>query len=603
MNYGTLPSRFLNAVDNLPNSRAQMVRRDGRWEAISSQKFLRRVAGLSTALVELGVKPGDRVGLFCANRPEWHTADFAINGSGAVTVPVYFNESPDRMTYILKHCGAKVVVAVGAPQLKKLLAARANLPELEQIVVADGGADIPSECLRYETLIAGASAADISSYRMRASQVLPGQLASLIYTSGTTGEPKGVMLTHTNFCSNVHDVGHDFQLNPAEDVALSFLPLAHIYGRTLDYIYIFQGAALAYVESIDAVAQALLEVRPTITAAVPRFFEKIYARLVEQGSKNTGAKRMLFDWAMNVAQRATPWRATGAPASLALKAQWKLADALVYKKIRLRMGGRLRIVSSGGAPLSKDLAEFFWTVGISIYQGYGLTETSPIVSSNYPVNRMGSSGKPIANVQVRAAEDGEILVKGPGVMQGYYKNPEATREVLSEDGWFRTGDIGCVDKDNYLFITDRKKDLIKTAAGKFVAPQPIENALKTSPYILNAMVVGDKRKFIVALIVPNPATVAAKAADQGIKFASNTELAAHPWVHALIESEVKRLTIHLAQYETIKRFALLPEDFTFDNGSLTFTLKLKRRVVEQQYAAIIESLYADVAEPRPILQD
>src|SRR5437899_2334129 len=495
MTYGTLPSRFLNAVDTHPNPRAQMVRRDGRWEAIASQEFLRRVAGLSTAFVELGVKPGDRVGLFSANRPEWHTADFAIHGAGAVTVPVYFNESSDRMTYILKHCAAKVVFVVGAAQLRKLLNVRQELPELEQIILADGGAEVPGECLCYETLIAGASAPDISSYRQRSSQVLPGQLASIIYTSGTTGEPKGVMLTHANFCSNVTDVG------------------------------------------------------------------------------------------------------------LALQAQWKLADKLVYKKIRLGTGGQLRIVSSGGAPLSKSLAEFFWTVGIPIYQGYGLTETSPIVSSNYPVNRMGSSGKPIANVLVRAAEDGEILVKGPCVMHGYYKNAEATREVLSEDGWFRTGDIGYVDKDNYIFITDRKKDLLKTAAGKFVAPQPIENALKTSPYILNAMVVGDRRKFIVALIVPNPTTVAAKAADQGIKFASNAELAAHPWVHSLIDAEVKRLTVHLAQYETIKRFALLPEDFTFDNGSLTFTLKLKRRVVEQQYAAVIESLYADVAEPRPILQD
>src|SRR5258707_167945 len=310
MNYGTLPSRLLNAIDNLPNPRAQLVRRDGRWEAISSQEFLRRVAGLSTALVELGVKPGDRVGLFCANRPEWHTADFAINGSGAVTVPVYFNESPDRMTYILKHCGARVVVAVGAPQLQKLLAARASLPELEQIIVADGGADVPSECLRYETLIAGASAADISSFRMRASQVLPGQLASLIYTSGTTGEPKGVMLTHTNFCSNVYDVGHDFSLDPANDVALSFLPLAHVYGRTLDYIYIFQGTTLAYVESVESVAPALLEVHPTIIAAVPRFFEKIYARLVEQGSKTRGLKRMIFDWAMRVAEMSAQWRAS-----------------------------------------------------------------------------------------------------------------------------------------------------------------------------------------------------------------------------------------------------------------------------------------------------
>src|SRR5260221_5437015 len=301
MNYGTLPSRFLNAIDNLPNPRAQMVRRDGRWEAISSQEFLRRVAGLSTALVELGVKPGDRVGLFSANRPEWHTADFAINGSGAVTVPVYFNESPYRMTYILKHCGAKVVLVVGAAQLRKLLNARKELPELEQILVADGGAEIPSECLRYETLIASAGATDVASYRMRASQVLPGQLASLIYTSGTTGEPKGVMLTHNNFCSNVHDVGHDFKLDPTNDVALSFLPLAHVYGRTLDYIFIFGGAALAYVETVEAVAQALGEVHPTIIAAVPRVFEKIYARLVEQGSKNTGGKRMLFCLGMKMA--------------------------------------------------------------------------------------------------------------------------------------------------------------------------------------------------------------------------------------------------------------------------------------------------------------
>jgi long-chain acyl-CoA synthetase len=603
MNYGTLPSRFLNAIDKLPTPRAQMVRRDGRWDAISSQEFLRRVAGLSTAFVELGVKPGDRVGLFSANRPEWHTADFAITGAGGVTVPVYFNESPDRMIYILKHCGARVVFVAGHAQLQKLLAVRADLPELEQIIVADCGPDIPVECLRYETLIAGAGATDISTYRIRTSQILPSQLASLIYTSGTTGEPKGVMLTHNNFCSNVHGVGHDFEINPAKDTALSFLPLAHVYGRTVDYIYIFQGAPLAYVESVEAVGQALLEVRPTVTAAVPRVFEKIYARLVEQGSRTTGIKRVLFTWAMKIAKRATPWRTTGGLASLALKLQWKIADALVYKKIRLGTGGRLRLICSGGAPLSKDLAEFFWTVGIPIYQGYGLTETSPIVSNNYPANRIGSSGRPIEDVQVRIAEDGEILVKGPCVMQGYYKDPEATREVLTEDGWFSTGDIGYLDKDSYLYITDRKKDLIKTAAGKFVAPQPIENALKTSPYILNAMVIGDRRKFIVALIVPNPVTVAARLADQGIKFASNEEMAAHPAVRALIDAEVKRLTVHLAQYESIKRFALLPEDFTFDNGSLTFTLKLKRRVVEQHYQSVIESLYADVSEPRPILQD
>ncbi len=603
MNYGTLPSRFLNAIDTLPNPRAQMVRGPHSWEAISSEELLRRVAGLSSALAELGVKPGDRVGLFAANRPEWHIVDFAINGSGAVTVPLYFKESPERMTYILKHCGAKVVFAAGAEQMHKLLSVRGELPELEHIILADSGSDVPSDCLRYETLIATAGGAEIAAYRLRAAQVLPGQLASIIYTSGTTGEPKGVMLTHTNFCSNVTDSHSDFHLDPHTDLAISFLPLAHIYGRTLDYFYIFHGIPVAYVGVVEEVSQALLEVRPTILGAVPRVFEKIYARVMEQGHKSAGMKRRIFEWSMKVASRSARWRSGEGSASLAVKMEWFIVDELVYSKIRAGTGGKLRIVFSGGAPLAPDLAEFFWAVDIPIYQGYGLTETSPVLTSNYPANRVGSSGKPIRNVQIRIAADGEILAKGPCVMQGYYKSPEATREVLTEDGWFRTGDIGYVDKDNFLFITDRKKDLIKTAAGKFVAPQPIENALKTSPYMLNAMVVGDKRKFIAALIVPNAATVSAKAAEQGIKFTSNVEMAAHPWVRSLIEAEVKRLTANLAQYETIKRFALLPDDFTFDNGSLTFTLKLKRRVVEQQFHDVIEQLYADVAEPRPLLQD
>jgi long-chain acyl-CoA synthetase len=603
MNYGTLPSRLLNAVDSLSNPRAQMFRGADGWKPISSEELLRRVAGLASAFAELGVKPGDRVGLFAANRPEWHTADFAITGVGGITVPIYFNESPERITYILKHCGAKFVFAAGAAQMHKLEAVRAQLPELQQIVLADGGPDLPGDCLRYETLIAAAGGADVASYRMHASQVLPGQQASIIYTSGTTGEPKGVMLTHTNFCSNVTDSCANVKFESKDDVAISFLPLAHVYGRTLDYAHLFHGVTIAYVEAVEQVAQALLEIQPTLLAAVPRVFEKIYARVVEQGSKQTGYRRKVFDWAMEVASRSALWRSGEQNANPQVKLAWGLADKLVYSKIREGTGGRLRLVFSGGAPLAKELAEFFWAVGVPIYQGYGLTETAPVLTSNYPQNRMGSSGKPIPNVELRIAEDGEILARGPCVMQGYYKSSEATREVLSADGWFSTGDIGYLDKDNYLFITDRKKDLIKTAAGKFVAPQPIENALKTSPFILNAMVVGDKRKFISALIVPNPITVGAKAAEQGIKFSSNKEMVAHPLVRSLIEGEVARLTANLAQYETIKRFALLPEDFTFDNGSLTFTLKLRRRVVEQQFHDVIERLYADVSEPRPILQD
>ena len=600
MNYGTLPSRFLNAIDSRPNARAQMFRHgDSTWESIASAELLRRVAGLSTALVELGVKPGDRVGLFAANRPEWHTADFAINGSGGVIVPIYFNESPDRMTYILKHSGVRVIIVAGADQLEKFLSCREQLPELEHVIVADAGTDLPTECLRYETLIGTAGGAEVAAYRMRAAQVLPGQLCTIIYTSGTTGEPKGVMLTHNNMSSNVTDSCATFDFDPTNDVALSFLPLAHVYGRMLDYIYIFNGVSVAYVESVDLVPQALLEIHPTVIAAVPRFFEKIYSKLMEQGSKASGIQRKIFDWSVDIARRAAPWRTGMKGAGLLLKAQWAIADKLVYEKIRAGTGGKLRMVFSGGAPLSKELAEFFWSVGIPIYQGYGLTETSPILTTNYPNNRPGSSGRPIPNVLIRIANDGEILAKGPCVMQGYYKSQEATREVINEEGWFHTGDIGHLDADNYLFVTDRKKDLIKTAGGKFVAPQPIENALKTSPYITNVMIVGDQRRFVVALIVPNATTVSGKMQDQGVRFTSNQEMAAHPAVRSLIEGEVKRLTAHVAQWETIKRFALLPDDFTFDNGSLTFTLKLKRRVVEQKYLEIIDKLYADTSEPVP----
>jgi long-chain acyl-CoA synthetase len=601
MSYGTLPSRFLNAIDSLPNSRAQLFRRDNTWHPIPSAELLRRVAGLSMALVELGVKPGDRVAVFATNRPEWHTADFAITGAGGITVPIYFNESTDRMTYILNHSAAKVIVVAGVQQLERLLACRAAVPELEHIIVAEGGPNVPNECLQYETLVASAGGAEVAAYRLRAAQVLPGQLASIIYTSGTTGEPKGVMLTHTNICSNIADSCVTSDMNPGLDSTLSFLPLAHIYGRTMDYVMLCTGISIAYVEDVNDLSKILLEIKPTILAAVPRVFEKMYARILEKGTKNTGIKRKLFDWGMDVAKRTAKWRCGTGSASPWLKLQWAVADKLVYSKIRQGTGGNLRIVFSGGAPLSRELAEFFWSISINIYQGYGLTETSPVLTSNYPKNRVGSSGRPIANVLISIANDGEILAKGPCVMQGYYKSPDATREVLTEDGWFHTGDIGYLDPDNYLFITDRKKDLIKTAGGKFIAPQPIENALKTSPYILNAMVVGDQRKFVVALLVPNPITVEAKAAEQGITFASNQEMVTHPFVKKLVEDEVARLTTHLAQWETIKRFALLPDDFTFDNGGLTFTMKLKRRVVEQKFAALIESLYADVSDPRPTI--
>jgi long-chain acyl-CoA synthetase len=341
-----------------------MVRRNGRWEAVSSQEFLRRVAGLAYAFVELGVKPGDRVGLFAPNCPEWHTADFAISGSGAVTVPVYFNESPDRTCYILNHAGAKVLFISGAAQLEKLLNIRDQLKDLQQVIVAHVGDTLPADFLRYETLIATTGHAEIAAYRLRVAQVLPTQLASLIYTSGTTGEPKGVMLTHNNFSSNVTDTV-EFTLNPEQDLAVSFLPLAHVYGRMLDYVYLFQGCPVAYVEVVENVAQALLEVHPTILAAVPRFFEKIYARLMEQGSKATGAKRRIFNFSIKTAREAAGWRCGEKSASLGVKLKWAIADRLVYSKIRAGTGGKLRIMMSGGAPSPKKWRNF-WAIGIPL---------------------------------------------------------------------------------------------------------------------------------------------------------------------------------------------------------------------------------------------
>jgi len=602
MAYPSLTRRLLEALDRYDSPRAQMYKVGNRWNVISAAEMLRRIAALSRALAELGVRTGDRVGLFAPNRPEWHIADFAILGLGAADVPIYFNEAPDRIVYILNHSGAKLVITAGAEQARGLLACRERLTTVEQIIVAGAPPDVDPDVLRYETLVAALDEAEVSSYRRRAAEVTPDRLATIIYTSGTTGEPKGVMLTHSSFTSNELDTFSPLGYNP-RDTALSFLPLSHVYERIMGYAYLFNGVPVAYVERMDDVPAALLEVRPTVAAAVPRFFEKFYANIMEKGRQTAGLKRRWFDWALDVARQAMPWRAYGRPAPLGVKLAWLVANALVFSRFRAGLGGRVRAFSAGGAPLARELVEFFWSADVKVYQGYGLTETSPIVSTNLPhANKVGTVGKPIPNVEVRIAEDGEIVVRGPCVMRGYYQKPAETQEALSPEGWLRTGDIGYLDADGYLVVTDRKKDLLKTAAGKFVAPQPIENSLKTSPFILNAAVVGDKRKFVAALVVPHFANIEAHARALGRRFSSHAELAANPWVYELIGEEIQRLTAHLAQYETIKRFAVLSEDFTFENGELTHTLKLKRRVIEQRYRDTIEQLYADVEEPRPLPQ-
>jgi long-chain acyl-CoA synthetase len=593
MAYATLTEKLLDVVGKLPSDRAQMLRVNGRWEPTSSGEFLRRIAGLSAALEQLGVKPGDRVGLFSPNRPEWHVADFAILGLGAADVPIYFNESPDRIAYILNHAAVEVVFVAGEMQTRRLLDCRYRLTTVKHIICAAAPPDLGDDILRYENFAAATGDAAVAEYRLSAARVTADQLATIIYTSGTTGEPKGVMLTHNNLSSNEETSAESYEMTPA-DTAVSFLPLSHVYERVIAYAYLFKGVPVAYVECMDDLPQALVEVRPTLAAAVPRVFEKTYANIMQKGRENTGMKRKLFDWAVRVARDSVRWKAYGERAPLSLRLQWGIADRVVYSKIRAGVGGRIRAFISGGGPLSRELAEFFWAVGVPVYQGYGLTETSPVVSANYPsANKVGTVGQPIANVGVRIAEDGEIFVHGPCVMKGYYQQPEETRAVISDDGWLATGDIGLLDADGYLYVTDRKKDLFKTAAGKFVAPQPIENQLKASPLILNAVLVGDRHKFISALVVPNFANVEAAARAQGRTFASHEQLAGDPWVHELIGREVAQVNAKLAQYETIKRFALLDHDFTFDGGQLTYTLKLKRRVIDEKYAKVIEGLYAE----------
>lgn len=599
MPYSPLTKCFLDAVDKNPIPRAQMYRAANGWQSISSVEMLRRVAGLSKSLFELGIKPGDRVAIFAPNCPEWHISDFAILGLGAASVPIYFNESPDRMVYILNDSGSRIVITVGEMQARRLSECRPRLSSLEHVISARAPEDLGDDVLRYETLIGSASEHEIAEYRLRSSSVNSDQLATIIYTSGTTGEPKGVMLSHTNLSSNAVDSCDGIAYNGG-DLALSFLPLAHVYERVDGYTDLFKGVGIAYVEQIETVPEALLEVHPTIAAAVPRFFEKIYANIVAKGHQESGLKRRIFDWALNVAEKAVPWKAYGKHVPATLKLQWKIANALVYSKIRAGLGGKIRLFISGGAPLAPEMAEFFWAIDLPIYQGYGLTETSPVVAVNTPLaNRVGTVGKPIPHVQVKIAEDGEILVKGPCVMNGYYRKPDQTREVLTNDGWFSTGDIGRLDEDGYLIITDRKKELLKTAAGKFVAPAPIENLMKTSRFISNALVVGDRRKFVSVLIVPNFPAIEGEANQSGRAFSSPAQMIVDPWVRDLLSAEIERLTEPLAQYEKPKRFALIERDFTYADGELTYTLKMKRRVIEQRYQDLISRLYADVEDPRP----
>jgi long-chain acyl-CoA synthetase len=592
MSVTTLTELFLKAAGySKPDCLLHKVA--GTYQPVSTAELVDRVRRLSQALVDLGVGKGDRVALMSENGPHWPTVDFAALCAGAVLVPIYPTLLPEQATYIAKDCGAKILIAETTSHLNGFLANASELSAVKQLVLIKGTSADP-RVVSLESLIEKGKGVDVAAFEARARSVKPEDLATFIYTSGTTGTPKGVILTHDNITSNVVTAAEILTDLLKEYTALCFLPLSHSFERTVDYTYFHQGVTIAYAESVQTIATNLQEVRPQVFVSVPRVYEKVLAKVQEGVAAGSPIKQKIFAWAVEVGREALPWRLKGASPPGFLGIKLALADKLVFSKIRARLGGRFRYALSGGAPLGRDVAEFFWGAGVPIYEGYGLSETSPVISVNVPgAVKLGTVGRPIPRVEVKIAQDGEILSRGPNIMKGYWQMPEATAEVIDQDGWFHTGDIGELDADNFLRITDRKKELIINAYGKNVAPAPIENSLKSSRFIGQAVVIGDRRKFLSALLVPDFESLKAWAERQGIGAASNQELVQKPQVRALIANEVERVNSHLASFEKIVAWDLVPNEFTLETGELTPTQKVKRRVINQKYGETIERLYAE----------
>ncbi len=590
----TIPRIFLHAVDRYARADALRYRDGAAWRAIPHREVEERAARLAAALAAGGVQRGDRVAILSENRPEWAVADYAVLGMGAIVVPVYGTLPANQVAYILENCGARVVFASTPAQVGKVLEVRGELPALERVVAFDDPAGAPGVERFADVLEAGRAAIErgaTGSFREAALRVERDDVATLIYTSGTTGDPKGVMLTHYNLASNVaaclqHGLGSIIRTG---DTALSFLPLSHVFERMVDYLYWDQGVCIAYAESMDRVADNLLEVRPQIAVSVPRLFEKIYAK----ATGATGLRKHIVAWARRVGDRAADERLAGREPSGALGLQFRLADRLVFSRLRERTGGRLDNFVSGGAPLAAGIARFFHAAGLPVYEGYGLTETSPVIAVNRPGHvKLGTVGQVVPGVEVRIGAQGEILTRGPHVMKGYWNNPEATAKAVDAEGWFHTGDVGELDADGFLRITDRLKDIIVTAGGKNIAPQPIENDAAMSPYVAQAVMIGDRRPFPVLLLVPDFDNLAAWAKQQGIDPTDRAALVGDPRVRQLLERDALGRLGEFARYELPKKVALIPEELSIESGTLTPTLKVKRRVVEARYRELIEAMYA-----------
>ncbi|HEY1659072.1 MAG TPA: long-chain fatty acid--CoA ligase [Candidatus Sulfotelmatobacter sp.] len=591
MTLATLNDVFFAATErNL--DRVMLYRHAGAWQPISSAALRGKVAATARALHDSGIRKGDRIAILSENRPEWTIADFAILLLGAVTVPIYSTLTADQTAFTLRDSGATLIFVSTENQLRKV---KAILPhtQVRKIVVMDAldldclhlTPDSAKLCALMDSLTGNSPTRLDPQMESSARSITPEDLATIIYTSGTTGVSKGVMLTHGNMASNIAYSLRGFEMHPGQ-VSISFLPLSHVTARHVDLTLLYHGVTLAYCPFIENLSQTFQEVRPTLCVSVPRVYEKIYAKA--ETSARGFPQRAIYDWALSAGHAHKPEILAGkVPRSI----KWKIANRLVFSKIRDGMGGRIETFISGGAPLGRELAEWFATVGIRIHEGYGLTETSPVIAVNTPANhRIGAVGKVLQNLETQIAEDGEILVRGPSVFKGYWNRPEETANAF-QDGWFKTGDIGRIDSDGYLSVTDRKKELIKTSGGKFIAPQPIESSIKLNPLVGTAVVVGDKRKFACVLISPNFVSLEQWACKNDVAFSSRAELVSNAKVHTLYEEIVAAVNKNLARFETLKRTLLVPDEFTSENGALTPTLKLRRRVIEERYREQIDEAY------------
>ena len=583
MNIRTLNDVFFT-VANRNHDRVMLNRVDGVWNPVTADQLHRWVTATARQLQSWGIGKGDRVVILSENRPEWAVTDFATLLLGGIVVPIYATQTAEQSLYLFQHSEARIAFVSSRKQYEKVESIRAQT-KLERIVVMDKVEDLP-DVPQMQYILSGAADLQDAEIETIANSIQPDDVATLIYTSGTTGTPKGVILTHGNIASNLGMTADLVDIGQ-EDVAVSFLPLSHITARHVDYLLFQRGVTIAYCPNFDDLPQTLTEVRPTLFVGVPRVYEKIHNKILQT---TTGTKLKIFNWALSVGQKHRERILDNIiPKSLA----WKLANHLVFDKVRKGVGGRARLFLSGGAPLGRELAAWYADIGIRIDEGYGLTETSPVIAVNVPSqHRLTTVGKVLPNLEVRIATDGEVLVRGPSVFNGYWNMPEETAAAFEED-WFKTGDIGHLDEHGFLSITDRKKDLIKTSGGKFIAPQPIENSLKANPFVGEAAVVGDKRKFPAVLIVPNFPILEDWAASKGIATASRKELVRSTQVQRLYKDVVDELNQNLAQYEKLKKVLVLPEELSIADGTLTPSMKLRRRHLEQRYHKQIDALYAE----------